>query len=239
MKDFYLTFENQFRGTEELIIGRLNIYRPFLQILKESNIGREALDLGCGRGEWLEVLREEGFNGTGIDFDEDMVNFVKGKGLRVKKDDVLEALKSIDSNSLTIVTAFHLIEHLSFDKLLEIISEAFRVLKNGGLLILETPNSENLRVGSEFFYIDPTHIKPVPSSLLAFLAKNSGFEKVKILRINEPWGIMDKNPIDIIDVFNGVSPDYSLLAVKPNTNSDENWDKVFKKSSESLLMRLQ
>ncbi len=61
MKDFYLTFENQFRGTEELIIGRLNIYRPFLQILKESNIGREALDLGCGRGEWLEVLRERGF----------------------------------------------------------------------------------------------------------------------------------------------------------------------------------
>ncbi len=228
-RDFYVAFEDKFRGSKELILSRLEAYRPFLKALKGSNVGKKALDLGCGRGEWLEVLAQEGFDASGVDLDDGMIEVAKSRELNVKKGDALTALKETPSDSLAVVSAFHLVEHIPFETLLELVNEAFRVLKDRGILILETPNPENLRVGTEFFYLDPTHQKPIPSHLLKFIPEYIGFGRVEVLRLNEPWGMLDKKPVETIDIFSGVSPDYSIIAIKKPIYGSWRWDRLFQK----------
>ena len=93
--------------------------------------------------------------------------------------------ESWTADSLTVVSAFHVVEHIPFETLRQLVDEAYRVLKPGGLLILETPNSENLVVGTSSFYLDPTHQRPLPAQLLTFVVEYAGFERVKTLYLQE------------------------------------------------------
>jgi O-antigen chain-terminating methyltransferase len=115
-----------------------------------------------------------------------------------------------------LVSAFHLAEHLPFDLLQTLIDESLRILAPGGLLILETPNPENIVVGTANFYLDPTHQRPIPLQLLSFIAEYSGFAKVKVLRLQEPIGIADNNELTLMNVLNDVSQDYAVVAQKGN-----------------------
>ena len=130
-----------------------------------------ALDIGCGRGEWLELLKDNGISAQGVDLDEGMLKLCRINNLDVFKDDGIEFLKKQLDESLIIVSAFHVVEHIPFATLQFFISEALRVLKPGGVLIMETPNPENIKVATENFYLDPTHIKPIPSKLLSFFTR--------------------------------------------------------------------
>jgi SAM-dependent methyltransferase len=95
-------------------------------------------------------------------------------------------LQGVAHASAGAVTGFHIIEHLSFNGLVTLLDEVMRVLRPGGIVIFETPNPENLVVGSNYFYLDPTHRHPLPTELMEFLFKNRGFEQIEILPLH-PW----------------------------------------------------
>lgn len=215
MKDsFYSSFENKHRGSRESIKERLNAYMPFVLPFKDIYPDDAIIDLGCGRGEWLQLMQELGFEGKGIDLDEGMLSYCHDLGLNVEKGDVISYLESIPDMSVSIVSSFHLIEHIGFDNVKKLVEESFRILKPGGLLIMETPNPENIIVSTNNFYLDPTHVTPIPSLLLSFLTEHQGFERTKILRLQENKDLNDREDIQLIDVLGGVSPDYSVVAQK-------------------------
>jgi SAM-dependent methyltransferase len=176
----YLSFEDQFRGSREDIKERLHVYLP---ILKDANLGadgRPILDLGCGRGEWLELLQEQGLQARGVDCNRVLVAECRQRGLEVVEGDALTYLRTLPDASVGAVTGFHLIEHLPFDAMIFLLDEAVRILKTGGVAIFETPNPENVRVGSYTFYLDPTHRNPLPSAVIKFVAEARGFCGVEI-----------------------------------------------------------
>ncbi|MCC2960806.1 methyltransferase domain-containing protein [Massilia sp. IC2-278] len=213
MSNFYRAFEDRHRGSRELIKSRLAVYHPFLAPLPA--VGRPtAIDLGCGRGEWLELLGELGFAARGIDLDEGMLAACRERGLDVSTADALSSLRTLPDASVTLVSAFHLVEHIPFDDVQELIAQALRVLQPGGLLILETPNPENLVVGSTNFYTDPSHLRPVPPLLLDFAVEFTGFARHKVVRLQEPAALLDASEVELINVLNGVSPDYSVIGQK-------------------------
>ncbi len=214
INSFYRTFEEKHRGGRDLIKSRLRVYLPFVECIKSIYSNATAVDLGCGRGEWLELLREVGINALGVDVDIGMLEACQELGLNVRQDDAITFLKALPDESQTVVSGFHLAEHIAFADLQILVQESLRVLKPAGLLILETPNSENIRVGTSLFYIDPTHRNPIHSELLAFIPTYYGFARVKTLRLQETVKISDRYP-NLMDVIAGVSPDYSVIAQKP------------------------
>jgi SAM-dependent methyltransferase len=174
---FYSAFEEEFRGSQAIIRERLKIYLPLIAE-QPGAIGAPILDVGCGRGEWLELLQESGYNAIGIDINGAMVVQCQERGLNVQRHDVFEYLRSLPDNSLGGVSGFHIVEHLPFDRLVSLMAEAFRVVQPGGFVLFETPNPQNVLVGSFSFYLDPTHRNPIPFDVMRFLLRYSGFEPV-------------------------------------------------------------
>jgi O-antigen chain-terminating methyltransferase len=218
-KYFYRAFEDRYRGSREQIKLRLSVYLPFVKPLRDVfNIG-QAVDLGCGRGEWLEVMQVAGFDAQGVDIDEGMLAACRERNLNVQSIDAISFLKSLSDSSQIIVTGFHVAEHISFSDLKVLVEESFRVLVPGGILILETPNPENIVVGTSHFFLDPTHRRPLPPKLLSFLTEYYGFKKTKILRLQEPENLHTSETISLLDVLRSVSPDVAVVAQK-NGNSE-------------------
>ena len=217
---FYRGFEDLHRGSRHEIIRRLQVYLPFVIPVAQTNPSAECLDLGCGRGEWLQLMAEYGINAKGVDIDEAMLNAAKSQGLNVTLKDALDALKNQADNSIAFVTAFHLVEHLLFSQVQELVQQAHRVLVPGGVLILETPNPDNLVVASCNFYLDPSHIKPIPSLLLSFTANYAGFARTKLIGLQESSSLRFKANLQLEDVLAGASPDYAVLSQKVGTRDD-------------------
>ncbi len=224
--DFYVAFEEKFRGSEELIKERQKKYLKFINPLKILKDEVKALDIGCGRGEWISLLNENGFNARGIDINESMVRLASQKGLNAAVNDALGELRSLDENSIDIITAFQVVEHIKFDDVLELIKEAKRVLAPCGILILETPNPENIMVGTQWFYLDATHKNPIPCELLSFATHYYGLERNFIFKTNEKSPSEYERDMGLFDVFEGVSPDYSVIAQK-NGDQSELFDEAF------------
>jgi SAM-dependent methyltransferase len=213
--NFYHDFEASFRGTREEISGRLrDAYAPFLACVAQAFPEPKALDLGCGRGEWLELAQSLGIAAKGVDLDDGMLADCFALGLDVSKADAIEYLRTSPTDSLAVVSGFHIAEHLPFDALRSLIREALRALRPGGLLILETPNAENISVGTLWFHMDPTHNRPLPPGFLSFLGRNAGFARVDVLRLQEDTSLKLGDSVQLIDVFRGVSPDYAIVAQK-------------------------
>lgn len=219
----YRAFEDKFRGSPDLIKERLRVYLPLLQQLPaDVGGGRRAVDLGCGRGEWLEVVSEAGFEPVGVDLNAGMAQAALDRGFSVEIDDALAFMRRQEAASASVVTAFHLAEHLPIETLLDLLNECHRVLGDGGLLILETPNPENISVGTWTFYIDPTHQKPLPPTLLEFLVEQAGFDRTAILRINgadvdETAGAMEQAFQTMFDT----ARDYACLAHKQSGEAQD------------------
>ncbi len=211
---FYRAFEDQHRGSRELIKARQRVYLPFIDPLKTLYPEASALDLGCGRGEWLELLTESGFKASGIDLDDGMLAVCRERGMTVQTKDAVAGLQEQSDASLAVVSGFHLAEHIPFEALHSLISESLRALKPAGLLILETPNPENIVVGTANFYLDPTHRQPIPPLLLSFLAEYCGFARVKVIRLQGPVDLNAGRELNVHDVLGGVSPDYAIVAQK-------------------------
>ena len=210
--NFYKAFEDQFRGSRELIKGRLRAYQPFLENLRTIDPNGQALDLGC---EWLEILGDLKIQASGIDLDDGMLSDCRKLGLNVEQGNALTKLSQQADNSLVLISGFHLAEHLSNADLQTLIQESHRTLKPGGLLILETPNTENITVATINFYFDPSHLRPIPAKLLQFLTLHIGFARSKIIGLQESADLRDsKQAPSLFQVLNEVSPDYAVIAQK-------------------------
>lgn len=189
---FFASFDEQFRGSREEIKERLKIYLP---IIRENKIGSEEmpiLDVGSGRGEWLELLKQEGFQARGVDSNRILVEGCLSRDLDVINTDLIGYMQQLPESSLGAVTGFHIIEHLEIENLVEFLNQTVRVLKTGGAVIFETPNPQNVLVGSCNFYFDPTHRNPLPSQVTRFLLESRGFNRVEVLNLNPS----DDTPVD-------------------------------------------
>lgn len=223
-RGFYRAFEERYRGSRELIRKRLTAYLPFITPLRDLYPDAQAIDLGCGRGEWIELLRDNGFDAKGVDLDREMLAACDERGLSVVEGDAIACLQSLPDSSQCIVSGFHIAEHIAFNDLENLVIHALRVLKPGGVLIMETPNPENLVVGTNNFYLDPTHIRPIPPLLLSFIPEYHGFDRVCTVRLQERSELREKHNISLMDVLNGVSPDFGIVAQK---TASEDMRKLF------------
>ncbi|SIT50128.1 putative Type 11 methyltransferase [Paraburkholderia piptadeniae] len=225
--DFYRALEDRFRGSRDVIKRRQSVYMPFVEALS-TRIGKKMLDVGCGRAEWLELLKERGIESEGLDLNEDFVRAGQEMGLSVFRADAMEHLRAQADGAYAFISAFHVVEHLGFNNLLAFLKEAHRVVDDGGAILLETPNPANLVVGACNFYLDPTHERPIPSILLSFAAEYSGFERVVVVPVNrgELHNDLQLMPGELTGatVINKVvsaldqnlmqAPDYAIIAFK-------------------------
>jgi SAM-dependent methyltransferase len=213
--DLYKAFEDRFRGSRELVKDRLNIYEPLLaQVPRQTQGPTLAIDLGCGRGEWLEILAEAGFDAIGVDTNERMAQEATDNGLKIELQDALAYMSSQADDSVAVISAFHMVEHIPTDYLIELLDECHRVLVDDGLLVLETPNPENISVGTHTFHLDPTHKSPLPPNLLEFLVGQAGFPDTAVLRLNGA-PMIEAGPIErSIHLMFEVARDYACLAKK-------------------------
>ncbi len=182
--DLYERFERRFRGSRSTILERLAQYAPLLELVEQHVDERRALDLGCGRGEWVELLKARGWQARGIDSNRRMIAEAMQYEIDVVYGNAVADVGTLPDRSVQLITAFHLVEHLPIETLLMLLREMSRVLAKDGVIILETPNPENLTVGTANFYLDPTHDKPLPPELLRFLLEQSGIGHTSVIRLN-------------------------------------------------------
>jgi SAM-dependent methyltransferase len=217
LNEFYMALEDRFRGERSDIYDRLLVYLP---LVDPASL---AIDLGCGRGEWLSLLRDNHIQAIGIDSSDRMVKTCENLKFKVLHTDILAYMATLANDSVGTVTGFHIVEHLPFDTVIQVFSETLRVLKPGGVAIFETPNPENVLVGSCNFYIDPTHRNPLPSNMVQFLAMEVGFVNTEIQYLHPNPGQIPSDASDgsperqIIDRFNHFfygAQDYALIGYK-------------------------
>ena len=177
----YASLEDVLRGTPDEIKEQVKVYLP---VLNDAGITTDILDVGCGRGELLEVLRDAGLQAKGVDTNLIQIERCKALSLDVVEREALTYLRSLPDTSLNAVTALHFAEHLPFTSLVNFLDEVGRILRPGGLVILETPNPENLLVGSCNFYLDPTHRNPIPIATMELLVEARGFADLRVLRLH-------------------------------------------------------
>lgn len=217
----YFDFENHFRGSREMIMERQSEYLPYFK-------GKKAvLDLGCGRGEFLELLGKNGIPAKGVDLYDEFVCYCQEKGLDVIRADAIAYLAQ--STMVDGIFAGQLVEHLSIGQIIALCTNAFERLEEGGCLILETPNPMSLAIYTHAFYMDPSHQKPIHPYTLQYLVQKAGFGKVEILftrnsRLPEHFPMIKGQGIENADEFNQNlrsmaeymygSQDYAIIAQK-------------------------
>jgi len=173
----WLRFAEKFRGSEEAIRERQKIYAERFQ--GATNV----LDIGCGRGELLQVLRDAGIAAHGIDLNDDSVSLCRSKGLHAEKADLFAYLNDLPDGSLGGAVCCQVVEHLPPERLPEMIRLVGTKLRAGALFAMETPNPECLAIFATHFYIDPTHRHPLPPVLLSFYMEEAGFGRIQVERL--------------------------------------------------------
>ena len=169
----FFVFEERFRGTREDIKGRQ------LKFLEYSQGCNNVLDIGCGRGEFLEILKENGINAKGIDTNEDMVIYCQSKGLNVEKADAIEYLDNVEDKSLDSIFLDQVVEHLESKYMIKLLELCYKKLKFGYYIVIETVNPLSLTSFANF-YIDLTHKKPLHPETLKFMLESIGFRDVEV-----------------------------------------------------------
>ncbi len=225
----------RFRGDREEILHRQEWYA---QLLAPHT---PVLDLGCGRGELLELMREHGIEAVGVESDPALAAGARRRGLRVLAGDVLELLRAQEAESWGAVTALHLLEHLRPVELQRCLCEIQRVLKPGGVLAAECPNPHSLRVGGTLFWIDPTHDRPLLPETLELFMRAAGLRPeaprwrhpfpeeqrwtVSVPPVDDPsvarvWEAVQEMARRIDELVNGFR-DYVLIAQKPGADTGD------------------
>lgn len=170
----YAAFENRYRGDEEEVKKQQTRFLQYFQ--KDGKV----LDLGCGRGEFLEICLENGIEAAGIDLNAQMVEICRDKGLDCRQGDILDAVTEIEDGALGGIFSSQVIEHLSPPQLTKLVETAYFKIKSGGHLVLETINPASVFALVQIYFLDPTHQAPVHPQTLKFLLESSGFAEVEI-----------------------------------------------------------
>ncbi len=142
------------------------------------------VDLGCGRGELVQLLTESGVSAYGVDTNADFVALVAEKGLEVVRQDLMPHLEGLAPGAVDGIVVSHVVEHLPPHVVTRLVEAAWERLPEGGLLVMETPNPESLVAGSVNFHRDPTHLRPVHPDTLAFICESAGFASAEIRRLS-------------------------------------------------------
>jgi 2-polyprenyl-3-methyl-5-hydroxy-6-metoxy-1,4-benzoquinol methylase len=217
----YAGFENRYRGNEE------EVKKQQAQFLPYFDKAGKVLDLGCGRGEFLELLRENGIDAQGIDLNEQMIEICRDKGFDCQKGDVIESLNQCQDNSLGGIFSSQVIEHLPPHYLQRMIELAYFKLVPGGHLVLETLNPASVFGLVQIYFLDLTHQKPIHPQTLKFLMETSGFEDVEIQYsapleeeqlqtlpgADETASILNRN-IDNLNKLLYAAPNYAAIGIK-------------------------
>jgi 2-polyprenyl-3-methyl-5-hydroxy-6-metoxy-1,4-benzoquinol methylase len=174
----WLRFADRFRGSEEAIRERQQIYAARFR----GSTG--VLDLGCGRGEMLEVFRDAGIAARGIDLHAESIAVCRSKGLDAELADAFAYLRALPDASLGGLVCCQVVEHIPPERLPELIRLAHAKLRARALIAIETPNPECLAIFATHFYIDPTHRHPIPPALASFYLDEAGFGRVEIERLS-------------------------------------------------------
>lgn len=213
----FASIESELRGPASAIRDRLAIYLPELEVCRQHSA--PAVDIGCGRGEWVGMIGDNGVRAIGVENDPVLAEAGRNRNLDIRLEDAFEFLEKSEADSLGLISIIHVIEHLPSSELLRFLLQANRCLIPGGTLIVETPNPENLRVGAFTFYCDPTHQKPIPPQLLELMANHCGFDNTRVERLHP----LDTNLIlsDAEEPLRTMSnmiygpQDYAIIARKP------------------------
>ncbi|WP_342679595.1 class I SAM-dependent methyltransferase [Methanofollis sp. UBA420] len=168
----YFVFEERFRGSRQEIKGRQEAFLPYLEGCKN------VLDIGCGRGEFLELMREHGTGARGVDIDDTMVEFCRSKGLAVEKVDAVSYLEALEDRSLDGIFIDQVVEHLEPAYLVRLLELCCQKLQYGYYLVAETVNPLSF-VSLANFYIDMSHVRPVHPETLKFLFGAVGFREIE------------------------------------------------------------
>jgi SAM-dependent methyltransferase len=223
----YADFTDRFRGPTAEVTAKLTGYLPDVRRLVGASAGAGAagtgvVDVGSGRGEWLALLRDAGVAASGVDANPAFVEAARERGLDLVHGDAVAHLQALPPDSVDLVTAFHLIEHLDVEKLLALLEAARRALRPGGCVLLETPNPGNLRMAACDFYNDPTHRSPLPTALTEYLVSASGFGEVEVRPLNpsrspfEHAGPGAGQQVEQLVALTLYGPqDYAVLGYKP------------------------
>ena len=165
-------------------------------------------------------MKDTKLTARGVDLNTTMVALGRELGLAVIQADAVAHLRSLPVRSHGAVTGFHLVEHLPFPVLLELVIEARRVLQPGGIAIFETHNPGNVQVGTNNFYMDPSHLHPLPCGLMQFLMENAGFIDVRIIGLH-PYDascrVEDSDHV-MVQRFNEYfygAQDYAVIGIEP------------------------
>jgi SAM-dependent methyltransferase len=170
----YALFEERFRGSREAVTEGQRFYIGFL-----TGLPGPVLDVGCGRGEFLSLLQAEKIEGSGIESNPVAVAACRAAGVNVEQADAIASLSARPAGSLGAVVAFQVVEHWPPEEIFRFLQQARRVLAPAGLLVAETVNADSLSA-LRAFYLDPTHVRPVPAQALSFLAEAAGFTEIRI-----------------------------------------------------------
>jgi O-antigen chain-terminating methyltransferase len=206
----YGRFAERFRGAEESVKASQRFYLPYFAECKQ------VLDIGCGRGEFLELLREAGISARGIDISRECVEVCRSKGLLVADADLFAYLSHLPEASLDGILCSQVVEHLPPNQLPQMIRLAAQKLQRAGVLAIETPNPECLAILATYFYLDPTHARPVPHALLAFYMEEAGIGDIEVHPRSpavETMPSLAELPEDFRDAFFG-GLDYAIIGRK-------------------------
>jgi O-antigen chain-terminating methyltransferase len=206
----YARFAERFRGSADYVRAGQRFYLPFFA-------GRgDVLDIGCGRGEFLELMREAGIGARGIDLSAESVALCRANGLRAESADIFEYLAGLPEASLDGIFCAQVVEHLPPERLPDLLRLCASRLARGGRIAIETPNPECLAIFAVHFYLDPTHTRPVPHALLAFYMEEFGFGAIQVHKLSpavESMPALASLPEDFRNAFFG-GLDYAILGTK-------------------------
>jgi O-antigen chain-terminating methyltransferase len=206
----WMRFAQVFRGSEERIREQQKRHVP------RFAGATEILDVGCGRGEFLEAARDAGIEARGIDQSDECIALCRSKNLRAEKADLFAYLEALPDRSLGGLYCSQVVEHLPPDRLPVLINLLARKMQPGALVAIETPNPECLAIFATHFYLDPTHTRPVPAVLLRFYLEEAGFGAVEIERLSpavDSMPVLAELPVGFREAFFG-GLDYAIFAKK-------------------------
>ena len=217
----YFDFENHFRGSRQSIKER---QKQYLDYFKGCT---RVVDIGCGRGEFLELMKENHIPAVGVDTYEEFVDYCTEKGFQAVRDDGIHYLKTVENADGIFVG--QVVEHLKTEQIVDLCHTAYEKLKKGGRVIMETPNPTSLAIYTHAFYMDPSHVKPVHPLTLEYFLQKAGFHDIKILytessRINMEIPELQTGSSENTEAFNKAmrvvsdtlfgSQDYAIIGTK-------------------------